>query len=49
MASENKKRKGKNGHLYGLGLKSDKKVKRLLFFTKRDRKRNNQIRKEDEE
>lgn len=39
MASENKKRKSKNSFLYEGGEKTDLKIKRLMFFNKRLRKK----------
>ena len=41
MASENKKRKGKNAFISNLGLKSKKKgIKKLDFYTASDRQKN---------
>ena len=44
MASENKKRKGKNSFIEHLGHKTDNwKCKRLAFFTKQNRAKNRRI------
>lgn len=43
MASENKRRKAKNSYLLNGGDKTDKKTKRIMYFTKRKR---NQIKQE---
>lgn len=44
MASENKKRKGKNSFIYNLGLKNDGiHLKKIQFFTPQDRKRNKKV------
>lgn len=40
MASENKKRKAKNSYLYNGADKTDGKLKRVLYFTKRERNKN---------
>lgn len=40
MASENKKRKARNSYLYNGGDKCDKKMKRIMYFTKRQRNKN---------
>lgn len=37
MASENKKKKAKNSYLYNGGDKEDCKMKRIMYFTKRQR------------
>lgn len=37
MASENKKRKAKNSYLYNGADKIDGKLKRNMYFTKRER------------
>lgn len=37
MASENKKHKSKNSYLYNGGDRIDCKMKRIAYFTKRDR------------
>ena len=37
MASENKKRKAKNSYLYNGADKCDIKMKRIMYFTKRQR------------
>lgn len=37
MASEDKKRKAKNSYLYNGGDKKDCKMKRIMYFTKRQR------------
>ena len=39
MASESKKRKAKNSYMHNGGEKCDKKMKRIMYFTKRKRKR----------
>ncbi len=39
MASENKKKKAKNSYLYNGGDKNDLKMKRIMYFTKRHRKK----------
>ena len=39
MASQNKKRKAKNSYLYNGGDKVDLKMKRIMYFTKRQRKK----------
>lgn len=43
MASENKKRKAKNSYLLNGADKIDGKMKRIMYFTKRQRAKNNQI------
>lgn len=43
MASENKKRKARNSYLYNGGDKCDKKMKRIMYFTKRHRNKNKKI------
>lgn len=40
MASENKKRKAKNSYLYNGADKIDGKLKRVMYFTKRQRNKN---------
>ena len=40
MASENKKRKAKNSYLHNGGDKCDIKIKRITYFTKRQRNKN---------
>lgn len=40
MASESKKRKAKNSYLYNGGDKEDMKMKRIMYFTKRQRNKN---------
>lgn len=40
MASENKKRKAKNSYLWNGADKSDAKMKRYMYFTKRKRNQN---------
>lgn len=40
MASENKKRKARNSYLYNGGDKEDLKLKRIMYFTKRQRNKN---------
>jgi len=42
MASENKKRKAKNSYLHNGGDKIDVKLKRTMYFTKRQRNKNKQ-------
>lgn len=37
MASENKKRKAKNSYLYNGSDKIDGRMKRIMYFTKRER------------
>lgn len=39
MASENKKHKAKNSHLYSGADKLDGKLKRTMYFTKRQRQK----------
>ena len=39
MASQNKKRKAKNSYLHNGGDKLDGKMKRVMYFTKRQRKK----------
>lgn len=43
MASENKKRKAKNSYIYNGGDKCDKKIKHVMYFTKRQRNKNKDI------
>lgn len=43
MASENKKRKARNSYPYIGADKSDCKMKRIMYFTKRQRRKNNKI------
>lgn len=43
MASENKKRKAKNSYLHNGADKLDGKLKREMYFTKRQRKKNKSI------
>lgn len=43
MASENKKRKAKNSYLHNGGDKCDMKMKRIMYFAKRQRMKNKQI------
>lgn len=43
MASQNKKRKAKNSYLYNGGDKIDCKMKRVMYFTKRQPVKNNRI------
>lgn len=40
MSSINKKNKGKNSYLHARGEKCDCKLKRIMYFTKRQRNRN---------
>ena len=39
MASQNKKRKAQNSYLYNGGEKLDGKNKRIMYYTKRQRKK----------
>ena len=39
MASQNKKRKAKNSYLSNGGEKLDVKMKRIMYYTKRQRKK----------
>lgn len=43
MASENKKRKARNSYLYNGADKIDGKMKRIFYFTKRQRIKNKRI------
>lgn len=43
MSSENKKRKAKNSYLLNGGEKCDCKFKRVMYFTKRQRKKNKHV------
>lgn len=43
MASLNKKRKARNSYLHNGGDKLDCKLKRTMYFTKRQRRKNNTI------
>lgn len=43
MASENKKKKAKNSYLHNGADKLDGKIKRTMYFTKRQRNNNNKI------
>ena len=43
MASENKKRKARNSYLYEGGEKCDLKMKRTMYYTKRQRKKLKEI------
>lgn len=43
MASENKKRKARNSHVYNGGEKEDGKMKRIMYFNKRRRNQNKKI------
>lgn len=43
MASENKKRKAKNSYLHNGADKLDGKLKRTMYFTKRQRNKNNKV------
>ena len=47
MASENKKRKAKNSYLHNGGDKSDYKLKRIMYYTKRQRNKLKRIDTED--
>lgn len=47
MASENKKRKAKNSYLYNGGTRIDGKMKRILYFRKRDRVASKRIAESD--
>ena len=46
MASENKKRKARNSYMYEGGEKCDLKMKRTMYFTKRQR---NKLKKIEDE
>ena len=39
MASQNKKKKAKNSYIHNGGDKLDGKIKRVMYFTKRQRKK----------
>lgn len=43
MASENKKKKAKNSYMLNGGDKEDTKMKRIMYFTKRQRNRDKSI------
>lgn len=43
MSSENKKRKAKNSYLHNGGDKCDMKMKRIMYFSKRQREKNRRI------
>ncbi len=43
MTSKNKKRKAKNSYLYNGGDKIDGKMKRIMYFTKRQRENNKKM------
>lgn len=43
MASENKKRKARNSYLYNGADKIDGKMKRIMYFTKRQRNANKKV------
>lgn len=43
MASENKKRKARNSYLYNGADKIDGKMKRIMYFTKRQRNTNKKV------
>ena len=43
MASESKKRKAKNSFLHNGGAKLDGKMKRIMYFTKHQRRKNKQV------
>ncbi len=47
MSSENKKRKAKNSYMINGGEKEDSKMKRVMYFTKRQRNRNKNMIKKD--
>lgn len=47
MASENKKRKAKNSYLLNGGDKEDMKMKRVMYFTKRQRNKTKRTSKID--
>ena len=49
MASENKKRKAKNSYIHNGADKKDFKMKRYMYFTKRDRGRLKKVRSDDYE
>ena len=43
MASENKKKKAKNSYLHNGAEKLDEKLKRIMYFTKRQRNKNKNL------
>lgn len=43
MASENKKRKAKNSYLHNGADKEDGKLKREMYYTKRERQKNKKL------
>lgn len=43
MSSVNKKRKAKNSYLHNVADKLDGKMKRIMYFTKRQRNKNKSI------
>lgn len=47
MASENKKRKAQNSYLHNGGDKVDYKLKRIMYYTKRERNKLKRIDAED--
>ena len=47
MASEEKKRKAKNSFLYNGGTRCDEKLKRILYYRKRDRVKIKRIKDSD--
>ena len=49
MASQNKKRKAKNSYLSNGGEKLDGKNKRIMYYTKRQRKKLKEIEREDKD
>ena len=48
MASQNKKKKAKNSYLSNGGEKLDGRMKRVLYFTKRQRNKNKRIEQKGE-
>ena len=48
MASKNKKNKAKNSYLHNGGDKLDDKMKRIMYFTKRQRNKNKAECKEED-
>ena len=49
MASQNKKKKAKNSYLSNGGEKLDGKNKRIMYYTKRQRKKLKEIEREDKD
>ena len=46
MASQNKKRKAKNSYMTNGGERLDRKIKRIMYYTKRQRKKLKEMEKE---